>query len=303
MLEVILRASYFFGMIALGYGLKKLKVLRKEDAEVLGRVIMNITLPAAILSSFRTYVFDPSMMLLTAAGFLSTVLMSALGYFMTMRKSREERIFYMLNLPAYNIGNFTLPFVSGFLGAVGTVATCLFDMGNALMCVGGNLVVTELAVDGRKKGRSIPLSLLSVFTKPSVAVYTLMTILAVIGVKLPDIVFDFAASISPANGIIAMFMIGIMFEFTFSKENLKEVVIVNVLRLALAALIAYFFYFLTDFSYEVRKAAAITAFAPISSAAGAFCQDLKGNQELEGFASTLSIMLSLIIIPILLMVL
>ena len=302
MLDVILRASFFFGMIVLAYILKKVGVVRKSDAEALGRIIMNITLPAAILTSFRTYVFDISIMLITLIGFLSTIFMSALGYLISMKKSREERIFYMLNLPAYNIGNFTLPFVSGFLGAVGTVATCLFDMGNALMCVGGNLVVTELAVDGRKKGRSIPLSLLSVFTKPSVAVYTLMTILAVIGVKLPDIVFDFAASISPANGIIAMFMIGIMFEFTFSKENLKEVVIVNVLRLALAALIAYFFYFLTDFSYEVRKAAAITAFAPISSAAGAFCQDLKGNQELEGFASTLSIMLSLIIIPILLMV-
>ena len=303
MLDVILRASFFFGMIVLAYILKKVGVVRKSDAEALGRIIMNITLPAAILTSFRTYVFDISIMLITLVGFLSTIFMSALGYLISMKKSREERIFYMLNLPAYNIGNFTLPFVSGFLGAVGTVATCLFDMGNALMCVGGNLVVTELAVDGRKKGRSIPLSLLSVFTKPSVAVYTLMTILAVIGVKLPDIVFDFAASISPANGIIAMFMIGIMFEFTFSKENLKEVVIVNVLRLALAALIAYFFYSLTDFSYEVRKAAAITAFAPISSAAGAFCQDLKGNQELEGFASTLSIMLSLIIIPILLMVL
>ena len=303
MLDVILRASFFFGMIVLAYILKKVGVVRKSDAEALGRIIMNITLPAAILTSFRTYVFDISIMLITLVGFLSTIFMSALGYLISMKKSREERIFYMLNLPAYNIGNFTLPFVSGFLGAVGTVATCLFDMGNALMCVGGNLVVTELAVDGRKKGRSIPLSLLSVFTKPSVAVYTLMTILAVIGVKLPDIVFDFAASISPANGIIAMFMIGIMFEFTFSKENLKEVVIVNVLRLAFAALIAYFFYFLTDFSYEVRKAAAITAFAPISSAAGAFCQDLKGNQELKGFASTLSIMLSLIIIPILLMVL
>lgn len=303
MLEVILRASYFFGMIALGYGLKKLKVLRKEDAEVLGRVIMNITLPAAILSSFRTYVFDPSMMLLTAAGFLSTVLMSALGYFMTMRKSREERIFYMLNLPAYNIGNFTLPFVSGFLGAVGTVATCLFDMGNALMCVGGNLVFTEMATGGRKKGRSIPLSILSVFTKPSVAVYTIMTILAVLGLRLPSVVFDFAGAISPANGIIAMFMIGIMFEFTFSRENLKEVVIVSLIRLALASLIAYFFYAMTDFPYEVRKAVAITAFAPISSAAAAFCQELKGNEALEGFASTVSIIISLIVIPILLMVL
>ena len=94
-----------------------------------------------------------------------------------------------------------------------------------------------------------------------------------------------------------------MFEFTFSKENLKEVLIVNIIRLALAALIAYFFYAMTDFSYEVRKAVAITAFAPISSAASAFCQDLGGNQELEGFASTLSIVISLVIIPILLMVL
>ena len=243
------------------------------------------------------------MMLITLIGFLSTIFMSALGYLISMKKSREERVFYMLNLPSYNIGNFTLPFVSGFLGAIGTVATCLFDMGNALMCVGGNLVVTELAVDGRKNGRSIPLTLLSVFTKPSVAVYTLMTLLAIVGLKLPDVVFDFAAAISPANGIIAMFMIGIMFEFTFSRDNIKEVVIVNVLRLLLATLIAYFFYYITDFSYEVRKAAAITAFAPISSAAGAFCQDLKGNQELEGFASTISIMLSLIIIPVLLMVL
>ena len=303
MIDIIIRASFFFGMIVLAYVLKKAGVIKKSDAEALGRIIMNITLPAAILSSFRTYVFDVSMMLLTLAGFLSTIFMSALGYLISMRKSREERIFYMLNLPAYNIGNFTLPFVSGFLGAVGTVATCLFDMGNALMCVGGNVVVTELAVDGRKKGRSIPLSLLSVFTKPSVAVYTLMTIFAIVGFKLPDVIFDFAAAISPANGVIAMFMIGIMFEFTFSKENLKEVLIVNIIRLALAALIAYFFYAMTDFPYEVRKAVAITAFAPISSAASAFCQDLGGNQELEGFASTLSIVISLVIIPILLMVL
>ena len=64
-------------------------------------------------------------MLITLIGFLSTIFMSALGYLISMKKSREERIFYMLNLPAYNIGNFTLPFVSGFLGAVGTVLTVL----------------------------------------------------------------------------------------------------------------------------------------------------------------------------------
>ena len=303
MLEIIIRASYFILMIVIAYALKKIGVLSKEDGVALARVILNLTLPCAILVSFRSFVFEWSYMMIPALSFAANTLMILIGFLMTRNSSRDDRIFYMMELPAYNIGNFTLPFVSGFLGAVGTVATCLFDMGNALMCVGGNVVVTELAVDGRKKGRSIPLSLLSVFTKPSVAVYTLMTIFAIVGFKLPDVIFDFATAISPANGVIAMFMIGIMFEFTFSKENLKEVLIVNIIRLALAALIAYFFYAMTDFSYEVRKAVAITAFAPISSAASAFCQDLGGNQELEGFASTLSIVISLVIIPILLMVL
>ena len=90
MLDVILRASFFFGMIVLAYILKKVGVVRKSDAEALGRIIMNITLPAAILTSFRTYVFDISIMLITLVGFLSTIFMSALGYLISMKKSRER---------------------------------------------------------------------------------------------------------------------------------------------------------------------------------------------------------------------
>ncbi len=303
MLDVLLRALFFFGMVALAYALKKAGVLRKEDAESLGRVIMNITLPAAILVSFRTYVFDLSMLLLTAAGFLSTVFMFILGYLISLGKNRNERIFYMLNMGAYNIGNFTLPFVSGFLGAAGTVATCLFDMGNAVMCVGGNLVFTQIAVDGKRGGKGIVRSLLVVFTKPSFTIYVIMMILAVIGIKLPSVVFDFAAAISPANGVLAMFMIGLMFEFTFDRKSMREVATVTVLRLILSVVIAYCFFNFTSFPYEIRKAVAVTAFAPISSAAGAFVQELHGDQALEGFASTVSIILSLVIIPVLIAVL
>ena len=243
------------------------------------------------------------MLLLTAAGFLSTVFMFILGYLISLGKNRNERIFYMLNMGAYNIGNFTLPFVSGFLGAAGTVATCLFDMGNAVMCVGGNLVFTQIAVDGKRGGKGIVRSLLVVFTKPSFTIYVIMMILAVIGIKLPSVVFDFAAAISPANGVLAMFMIGLMFEFTFDRKSMREVATVTVLRLILSVVIAYCFFNFTSFPYEIRKAVAVTAFAPISSAAGAFVQELHGDQALEGFASTVSIILSLVIIPVLIAVL
>ena len=299
MVDIIIRASFFFGMIVLAYVLKKAGVIKKSDAEALGRIIMNITLPAAILSSFRTYVFDVSMMLLTLAGFLSTIFMSALGYLISMRKSRDERIFYMLNLPAYNIGNFTLPFVSGFLGAVGTVATCLFDMGNSPMSVAINAVITQIAVGDMMSHRRAFRSLLSVFTRPAFDAYIIMLIFSALPVSLPDRVFEFAGLISPANGPLAMIMIGLMLEFRLDKSKLKEVVVVNVLRLLLAVAIAFLFFKFAPFPYEVRKAVAITAFAPISSASPAFVAEMKGDVALVGFASTVSIALALILMPFL----
>ena len=58
MLEIIIRASYFILMIVIAYALKKIGVLSKEDGVALARVILNLTLPCAILVSFRSFVFE-----------------------------------------------------------------------------------------------------------------------------------------------------------------------------------------------------------------------------------------------------
>ena len=105
--------------------------------------------------------------------------------------------------------------------------------------------------------------------------------------------------ISPANGPLAMIMIGLMLEFSMDRSKLKDVFTVNALRIILASVIAVLFFSFAPFSYEVRKAVAITAFAPISSASPAFVSELKGDVELVGFASTISIILSLILMPLL----
>jgi len=42
----------------------------------------------------------------------------------------------MLNLSGFNISNFALPFVSGVFSPIGILATCMFDAGNSIMCLG-----------------------------------------------------------------------------------------------------------------------------------------------------------------------
>ena len=298
MLEIIIRASYFILMIVIAYALKKIGVLSKEDGVALARVILNLTLPCAILVSFRSFVFEWSYMMIPALSFAANSLMILIGFLMTRNSSRDDRIFYMMELPAYNIGNFTLPFVSGILGASGVVASCLFDMGNSPMCLALDFAITQ-AVVGQTASRSLSRSLMTVFTKPAFDTYVLMMILSGLSISLPDKVFEFAGLISPANGPLAMIMIGLMLEFSPDKSKLKEVATVNIMRLVLAAVIAFLFFRYAPFPYEVRKAVAITAFAPISSASPAFVAELKGDVELVGFASTVSIIAALVLMPFL----
>ena len=299
MLDIIIRASYFILMIAVSYLLKRAGILSKEDGVAIARVVLNLTLPCAVLVSFRSFVFDWSYMLIPLISFMSNILMLSVGFMISRGKSREERIFYMLELSAYNIGNFTLAFVTGLLSTAGVVASCLFDMGNSPMSVAINAVITQIAIGDMMTHRCALRSLLSVFTRPAFDAYIIMLIFSALPVSLPDRVFEFAGLISPANGPLAMIMIGLMLEFRLDKSKLKEVVVVNVLRLLLAVAIAFLFFKFAPFPYEVRKAVAITAFAPISSASPAFVAEMKGDVALVGFASTVSIALALILMPFL----
>ena len=299
MLDIIIRASYFILMIAVSYLLKRAGILSKEDGVAIARVVLNLTLPCAVLVSFRSFVFDWSYMLIPLISFMSNILMLSVGFMISRGKSREERIFYMLELSAYNIGNFTLAFVTGLLSTAGVVASCLFDMGNSPMSVAINAVITQIAVGDMMSHRRAFRSLLSVFTRPAFDAYIIMLIFSALPVSLPDRVFEFAGLISPANGPLAMIMIGLMLEFRLDKSKMKEVVVVNVLRLLLAVAIAFLFFKFAPFPYEVRKAVAITAFAPISSASPAFVAEMKGDVALVGFASTVSIALALILMPFL----
>ena len=60
MADILIRAVFFLLMVLLGYAIKKVGILTKEDGVALSRIVMNVTLPCAIIVSFRTFVFDIS---------------------------------------------------------------------------------------------------------------------------------------------------------------------------------------------------------------------------------------------------
>ena len=121
MAEVLMKAGAFVAVIIMGNLLRRAGFFKEEDFYVLSKIVLKITLPAAIISNFSGIDLKPSMLVMTLLGFGGGILYITMAFFMSIGKEREERAFNVLNLPGYNIGNFTL-----FLHPVYTKKDCRF---------------------------------------------------------------------------------------------------------------------------------------------------------------------------------
>ena len=114
MFDVLIKSITYILIIAIGFTLKRKKILKKEDANVIATIIMNITFPCALLTSANGIEISFIILILILIGILSNVIMIFVSYFVTAKENKMLRAAYMLNVSSYNIRNFVLPFVQGF---------------------------------------------------------------------------------------------------------------------------------------------------------------------------------------------
>ncbi|WP_347561458.1 AEC family transporter [Clostridium sp. OF09-36] len=135
---ILMRAACFIAVIVLGHILRRTGFFKEEDFHVLSKIVLKITLPAAIISNVSGSKIDPSLLVICLLGFGGGVLYMTLLYLLNLHSPKEKRAFEVLNISGYNIGTFTMPFAQSFLGPAGMLATSLFDTGNSFVCLGGS---------------------------------------------------------------------------------------------------------------------------------------------------------------------
>ena len=114
--DILLRAACFVAIIILGAVLRRTGFFRKEDFDLLGRIVIRITLPAAIVTNFAGRELDYSLLMLIGVGFLCGALHMLTAWLLNRRRGSTACAFAVLNSSGVNIGNFVLPFAQGFLG-------------------------------------------------------------------------------------------------------------------------------------------------------------------------------------------
>lgn len=302
MTTILLNALSIMLVLFLALLLKKIKILHQKDGALTSKMVVYLTLPATILIGVNHTKLSNIFFILMFMGLFSNLLLVFLGKFIGRKATVEERGLYMFDLSGYNIGNFSIPFVSSFFPAA-IPFLAMFDMGNSLMVTGTTQAIVELS-SGRKKHGFILQEIFGVlFRNPPFVVYIFMFILAIFGLSFPD---EWLIPIHPlanANTLLSIFTIGLFMEFCLPKGKLKLVLKILTWRYLLAFILASLVYFFLPFPAIIKEILLLIFFCPMSFLHMIQAIELGNDKALAGLTISLSMFISLILMSIIVIIL
>lgn len=290
--EILTKSFGMIFMICLAYFLKKRGVFKADDSKIIATLILTVNLPCVVISGFKEFAMTTSLVVALLAGFLFNVVCITVGYLISVRKSKENKLLYMMTAGGYNVGIFTIPFVASFLPPSAMLATLMFDMGNAPMVFGGLSATTSVVVN-KEKTNPMPILLKKLSKSVSLISYICLFIIYTLGFTLPSQVFVVTDIAAGATGYLAMIMVGLMVEVKIPIDELKAVSGCIVTRYACSALFAVGVFY-SPLPYDIRKALMICAFAPLSTSSMVLGQEIGCKPVHMGIVGSVTIMVSIV---------
>ena len=298
MQEILIKAGCYVAIIVMGFVLRRIGFFKESDFSVLSKIVVRITLPAALIVNAATRAFSPELLILSLLGLGGGILYMAAGWLVSRHADKEQQAFDILNHAGYNIGVFVIPFTQSFLGATGVMIASIFDVGNAFICLGGAYGVASAVKDG--KGFDIRQVLKALSVSVPFLVHIGTVLMNLLHIPFPAPVVECAGIIANANAFLAMLMIGVGFKLSLEKSKLSRIFRALLLRYSIAAVLALCYWFLLPFDRLIRLTLVILAVSPIGSAVPGFTGDLGGDVGLSCNITSLTILISIITIVTLL---
>lgn len=294
MMIIIARALGFAGIILLGYLLKKRGVFNRENGLFLGKIIVNITLPCALISAANSIEISMQSLMIVLIGLLANIVVVLFSWFRFRKDLPKKKALAMLNMPSYSIGTFAMPFVQSFFPASYLTYVCLFDIGNSIMCLGGTYAVASLISNPEEKMtlKGIGYKLLS---SMPFCTYLLIVSFRMAGFTVPEAILSVTTIAGNANPFLCMFMMGLMVEIHLSRQDRTFVKEILIWRYILTAAFAIAMYCSVPLEFNVKKTILIMLSAPIAQMSPIFSLKIEPESAVPAATMSISILISVIV--------
>ena len=299
--DIVLKSLGFLAVIITANLLKRAGLFRKEDGQTLSRLMMNVTMPCALLSAGQNLELSGVLLAVPLLAVACNLVLVFGGIVLAKGEGRQMRGIFAINASGFNVGSFALPFVQYFFPASVLSYVCMFDMGNAVMNLGVNNTIAS-AVASSDVRPSAKIVVRRLLTMPPFAVYIVVIALALLGLSVPSGVLTLVSIAGDANAFVAMAMIGIMLEIQLPKKDIRLLARLLAGRYAIVLAIGLLIWFLLPVSAEIRQALILCVAAPVTSTAPLFTLEMIGKSDLPAAVNSLSILISLAVMTGLMLV-
>ena len=288
MAEIMIKAAGFVFVIIIAFILKQVHVLEKRDGLTIATIIMNVTLPCALLTNASGITIDQSMIILLLIGLASNIIMLFISFMLSRKEENILKGYYMINCSGYNIGNFVMPFVQSFFPG----------MGNSIMCLGGSYALAGSVASSNQK--LTPKTVIKkLFSSIPFDVYLLIFVLALFKILIPQPILSMASFIGAGNGFLAMFMIGLLLEVKINPSEMKIVLKTLLIRVLFGAILMSIVYFIVPIPMLAKKIVVLAMAAPITTVSAVFSKNIGYHRDASAISSSLSIIISIAVLVVL----
>lgn len=229
-------------IIIIGYLIKKFYIISEKDGDVLTKIILNVTLPALVITSTSTLKFDLSLGLMPLFAISYGLLIAAFGIFLFKKQSGSTRGMLSMLLPGFSVGLFAYPFVETIMGNKALTYAAMFDIGNSMTVF---IIAYALACHFTSGDSSFDFkSILKQLMKSiPLIVYILTLIMSIAGLHFPGIILNISQTVSKANMPLAFLVMGIYLNFKMEASHWRNVLKVLATRYSIGLAVSLLLYF------------------------------------------------------------
>ncbi len=296
-------------IVAIGYFVKRLKILKETDGETIAKIIFNVTLPAVILKFTTTIQFELSLVILPFISIAFGIIMALLGIVIFRNHPIHIKGAMIMTMVGFNVANFFFPLVEGIWGQAGMQYIALVDAGNAftifVLCyILSTIFSPKNQEDAVKINTKFVLNRL-IRSAPLLS-YIVAIVINLSGIVIPSFFSDLIDIIARANTALALLLLGIFLHLKFGKSEWISIIKVLAIRYSIGLLVGLSLFFLLPpsiFNPLFRIIICLSLILPVGLAVIPFSVENGYDQKLVTMVVNLTIIISFGLIWVLILVL
>lgn len=297
MIDVVMRAVSLVLVVALGYMFKRVGWARAADFPMFTRLVIYVTLPCALATSFNEFEIMPQLLMLAVLGFGAAFSLCVIGWLMERRNGPSDRAFGLLNVTSFNVGAFATPYLAMIIGPHAIVYASIFDVGGAMSAAG--IGYGWAMSTAHTETRTTPVTFAAHMLKsPVLMIYLFLVVFRLMGLRFPDPIIVVTSTIGSANTFLAMFMVGIGVEIRLHRSKYAKALKYLTVRYAAVTLIGVALWFSLPFEQEIRVIMCVILAAPLAAMTSAFTYQARSDVELSTFITSASVLVAIVAMPL-----